>query len=174
MKVGVQQDWTCRWRRKNTGSILKQYLFLFTTVEYTFPYTQPTITRECKCLKISKVLSIKLSPWSSLRTNFGSVLSASETYCLNYQLSCDVKSKNFAFKWPLINATEDFRFVFLNANLMPTRSGNHDLTYVCAGVCVRCSSLNRRTLLVWTNWHRTGLEKKIFAKSESEYTVLSV
>lgn len=35
--------------RRSTGSILKQYLFLFTTVEYTFPYTQPTTTRVWMC-----------------------------------------------------------------------------------------------------------------------------
>lgn len=57
--VGVKQDWTHRWRRRNTGSILKQYLFLFTTVEYTFPFTQPTTTRECKWLKTGNALSRK-------------------------------------------------------------------------------------------------------------------
>lgn len=65
------------------GETQALYLFLFTTVEYTLPYTQPTISRVCKCLRSSKVLTVNLPPRSSLRTNFGSVLGASETYCHN-------------------------------------------------------------------------------------------
>lgn len=38
-------------------------------------------TNNNQFVKISRVLSTQLPPWSSLRTNFGSVLSASEMYC---------------------------------------------------------------------------------------------
>lgn len=71
---------------ENTGSLLKQELFLFTTVEYTFLYKQPTTARVCKCLpKSVKFLQHDYHhdhPWEQLLVQY----SASQAYC--HQILC--------------------------------------------------------------------------------------
>lgn len=54
VKAGVRQDGGGRRNGGGAGkhrkSIKNKKGFLFTTVEYTFLYKQPTTTRVCKCL----------------------------------------------------------------------------------------------------------------------------